>query len=126
MTPLRHGAMGRLFTGTRAPSALGTFLRSLTSGHVRQINAVASRLLINLAGRIPLVPGAEELGYVDVDDTLRQTYGYARRRAPAAPHEGPERAAPDRLDPQPGALPGQPRKVSRATLTFGPLWWTVQ
>ena len=25
MTLLRHGAMGRLFTGTRAPSTLGTF-----------------------------------------------------------------------------------------------------
>ncbi|MDH6129894.1 hypothetical protein P3T39_006887, partial [Kitasatospora sp. GP82] len=25
---LRHGAMGRLFTGVRAPSTLGTFLRS--------------------------------------------------------------------------------------------------
>jgi hypothetical protein len=27
---LRHGAMGRLFTGLRAPSPLGTFLRTFT------------------------------------------------------------------------------------------------
>jgi len=47
---LRHGAMGRLFIGSRAPSTLGTFLRSLTFGHVRQLDAVASRLLINVAG----------------------------------------------------------------------------
>lgn len=29
---LRHGAMGRLFTGVRAPSTLGTFLRGFTYG----------------------------------------------------------------------------------------------
>jgi hypothetical protein len=74
MALLRHGAMKRLFHGVRAPSTLGTFLRSFTFGHVRQLDAVASRLLINLAGQAPLLPGAGELAYVDVDDTLRQTY----------------------------------------------------
>jgi hypothetical protein len=81
MDLLRHGAMGRLFGGVRAPSTLGTFLRSFTFGHVRQLDAVASRLLVNLAGRAPLLPGAAELAYLDVDDTLRQTYGYAKQGA---------------------------------------------
>ena len=81
MALLRHGAMGRLFTGGRAPSTLGTFLRSFTFGHVRQLDAVASRLLISLAREAPLLPGADELAYVDVDDTLRQTYGYAKQGA---------------------------------------------
>ncbi len=81
MALLRHGAMKRLFTGIRAPSTLGTFLRSFTFGHVRQLDAVASRLLINLACQAPLLPGAAELAYVDVDDTLRQTYGYAKQGA---------------------------------------------
>ncbi len=81
MALLRHGAMGKLFTGVRAPSTLGTFLRSFSFGHVRQLDAVASRLLINLAGQTPLLRGAQELAYVDVDDTLRQTYGYARQGA---------------------------------------------
>ena len=81
MALLRHGAMKRLFTGIRAPSTLGTFLRSFTFGHVRQLDAVASRLLINLAGQVPLLRGADELAYVDVDDTLRQTYGYAKQGA---------------------------------------------
>ncbi len=81
MTLLRHGAMGTLFRGVRAPSTLGTFLRSFTFGHVRQLDAVASRLLINLAGRAPLLSGADELAYVDIDDTLRQTYGYAKQGA---------------------------------------------
>ena len=31
---LRHGGMGRLFSGVRAPSTLGTFLRAFTFGHV--------------------------------------------------------------------------------------------
>jgi len=81
MALLRHGAMKRLFTGVRAPSTLGTFLRSFTFGHVRQVDAVASRLLINLASQAPLLPGADELAYVDVDDTLKQTYGYAKQGA---------------------------------------------
>jgi len=81
MALLRHGAMGRLFTGVRAPSTLGTFLRTFTFGHVRQLDAVASRLLVTLAAQMPLLAGADELAYLDVDDTLRQTYGYAKAGA---------------------------------------------
>ena len=58
MDVLRHGGMGRLFTGVRAPSTLGMFLRTFTFGHVRQLGAVASRLLIALAKSAPLLPGA--------------------------------------------------------------------
>jgi hypothetical protein len=81
MALLRHGGMDRLFAGVRAPSTLGTFLRTFTFGHVRQLDAVASRLLINLAGHVPLLTGAAELAYIDVDDTVRQTYGYAKQGA---------------------------------------------
>ncbi len=81
MALLRHGAMSRLFTGVRAPSTLGSFLRTFTFGHVRQLDAVASRVLINLVRHAPLLPGAAELAYVDIDDTLRQTYGYAKQGA---------------------------------------------
>ena len=38
---LRHGGMGRLFGGVRAPSTLGTFLRSFTHGHVQQLDRSA-------------------------------------------------------------------------------------
>jgi hypothetical protein len=41
MDLLRHGGMGRLFAGVRAPSTLGTFLRSFSFGHVRQLDSVA-------------------------------------------------------------------------------------
>ena len=81
MDLLCHGGMARLFTGVRAPSTLGTFLRSFTFGHVRQLDAVASRLLVNLAGYSPLLAGADQVAYVDVDDTVRATFGYAKQGA---------------------------------------------
>jgi hypothetical protein len=68
MDLLRHGAMSRLFTGIRAPSTLGTFLRCFTFGHVRQLDAVAARLLGNLAGLAPVLPAAPSVVFVDVDD----------------------------------------------------------
>jgi len=75
---LRHGGMARLFEEVRAPSTLGTFLRSFTFGHVRQLDAVAARFLPRLARHTPILPGADEVAYVDVDDTIRRTYGYAK------------------------------------------------
>src|SRR5665648_1253474 len=55
MAVLRHGGMGRVFTGVYAPSTLGSFLRSFTFGHVRQLDAVAGRFLGGLAARTPVV-----------------------------------------------------------------------
>jgi hypothetical protein len=84
MDLLRHGAMDRLFTGVRAPSTLGTFLRAFTFGHVRQLDAVAARLLAALAalpGGTALLPGADQVAYVDIDDTVRETHGYAKQGA---------------------------------------------
>ena len=84
MALLRHGAMTKLFGGVRSPSTLGTFLRTFTFGHVRQLDAVASRVLISLAGQAPLLPGAAGptgLAYLNIDDTLKQTYGYAKQGA---------------------------------------------
>jgi hypothetical protein len=81
MDVLRHGGMDRLMFGVRAPSTLGTFLRGFTFGHVRQLDAVGSRLLVALAERAPVLPGAAEVAYLDVDDTVRQTYGYAKQGA---------------------------------------------
>ena len=42
-----------------------------------------SRLLIDLAGRAPLLPGADQLAYIDIDDTVRRTYGYAKHASDA-------------------------------------------
>ena len=79
MDLLRHGAMPRLFTGLRAATTLGAFLRSFTFGHVRQLDAVAARVLAGLARCAPLLPGAHQMTYVDVDDTVRATHGYAKQ-----------------------------------------------
>lgn len=81
---LRHGAMPRLFGGLRAPSTLGTYLRSFTHGHVQQLDAVSSRLLAGLAARAPgLLAGAGPHGiaFIDVDDSVRQVHGYAKQAA---------------------------------------------
>jgi hypothetical protein len=81
MALLRHGGMGRLFNACYAPSTLGSFLRSFTFGHVRQLDAVASRFLANLGARAPLLgsPGAEEFVFVDVDDTIIEVHGYSKQ-----------------------------------------------
>jgi len=79
---LRHGATRGLFGGARAPSTLGTYLRSFTHGHVRQLDAVSSRLLGGLAGRAPgLLAGADRVAFVDVDDTIRGVRGHAKQGA---------------------------------------------
>ncbi|MDP9393566.1 MAG: hypothetical protein M3Q27_04565 [Actinomycetota bacterium] len=79
MDLLRHGGMGRLFAGVRAPSTLGTFLRSFTFGHVRQLDSVASAFLSRLAAASPLLPRVGQVAYVDVDDMVREVHGYAKQ-----------------------------------------------
>src|SRR5712672_1425881 len=74
MDVLRHGAMGEVFAGVRAPSTLGSFLRSFTWGNVRQLEAAGGELLAELARRAPLLPGADVLAYVDIDSTQRRVY----------------------------------------------------
>jgi hypothetical protein len=82
MALLRHGAMGRVFDRTYAPSTLGSFLRAFTFGHVRQLDAVASRFLVALADRTPLVlAAADALVLVDVDDTIIEVHGHAKQGA---------------------------------------------
>ena len=53
---LRHGAMGALFGGVRAPSTLGSHLRSYTWGNVSQLEKVSREFLSELARHWPLCP----------------------------------------------------------------------
>lgn len=78
---LRHGGMGRLFTGVYAPSTLGSFLRFFTWGHSLQLEAAARDLLTALAATTPLLPGTDQVTYVDVDSLLRRVYGRAKQGA---------------------------------------------
>lgn len=79
MDLLRHGGMGRLFSEVRAPTTLGTCLRGFRFGHVRQLDAIASRLLIALSKQAPLLAGGDQVAYLDIDDTIRETHGYAKQ-----------------------------------------------
>jgi hypothetical protein len=71
----RHGGMRSLFTSVYAPSTLGSFLRTFTHGHVRQLQAAARQTLIGLAARTPVLAGADTLCFVDIDSMLRRVYG---------------------------------------------------
>ena len=82
MNLLRHGGMGRLFDRTYAPSTLGSFLREFRFGHVRQLDAVASRVFANLAVNAPLLrAGDGERVMVDLDDTIIEVHGYQKQGA---------------------------------------------
>jgi hypothetical protein len=85
---LRHGGMGRLFARAYAPSTLGSFLRAFTFGHIRQLDAVASRFLLALARLTGLIAAASNdahagPGYalLDVDDTLIELHGHRKQGA---------------------------------------------
>lgn len=87
MALLRHGGMSRLFSRIYAPSTLGSFLRTFRFGHVRQLDAIAARFLLALAGLLRShfapPPAGERRGYVfvDVDDTVVQVHGHAKQGA---------------------------------------------
>ena len=81
MDLLRHGAMPDLFGGVRAPSTLGSFLRSFTWGNVRQLEKAGRELLAELARWAPLLPGARTLAFVDFDSMQRRVYGHHKQGA---------------------------------------------
>jgi hypothetical protein len=78
---LRHGAMGALFGGIRAPSTLGSFLRSFTWGNVLQLGKVNRLLLAELARRAPLLPGKDILAFIDIDSQQKRVYGHKKQGA---------------------------------------------
>ncbi|MDG3009604.1 IS1380 family transposase [Rhodococcus sp. D2-41] len=79
MALLRHGAMHKILERPYAPSTLGSFLRAFRFGHVRQLDAVATRLLANLAAHTPAVAGIDTgRVLVDVDDTIIEVHGHTK------------------------------------------------
>jgi Transposase DDE domain group 1 len=85
---LRAGATGAVL-GHRvaAPSTVGTFLRSLRWGQARQFDAV-SRQLLARATRAGAIDTTAERFVVDIDATLVETYGLAKRGAEAPMRTG--------------------------------------
>jgi hypothetical protein len=85
MNLLRDCGLQHVFTEVRAPSTLGSFLRSFDHGTVRQLQAVHRRLLPGLARRAPLLPGKDILAYLDVDACQRRVYGHKKQGAAFGP-----------------------------------------
>jgi DDE family transposase len=81
MDLLRHGAMETLFGGVRAPSTLGSFLRSFTWGNVSQLNRAHREFLVNLSREAPLLAGAGTLAFIDIDSTQKRVFGYQKQGA---------------------------------------------
>ena len=63
----------------KAPSTLGTFLRSFRWGHVRQLDRVSRELLVR-AWAAGAGPGDDPLT-IDLDSTVCETYGLAKEGA---------------------------------------------
>ena len=77
---LRSGSTARVLGCVlKAPSTLGTFLRSFRWGHVRQLDRV-SRELLTRAWAAGTGPG-DGLLTIDLDSTICETYGLAKEGA---------------------------------------------
>ncbi len=77
---LRSGSTARVLPTTpMAPSTIGTWLRSLTFGHVRQLDRLAE-LLLTRAWQAGAGPGDGDL-VIDVDSTICEVHGYAKQGA---------------------------------------------
>jgi hypothetical protein len=78
---LRHGAMPDLFAGIRAPSTLGSFLRSFTWGNALQLERVSRLLLAELVRVAPLLPGRDAVAFAGIDSVQKRVYGHKKQGA---------------------------------------------
>lgn len=78
---MRTAALPSLFTGYRAPSTIGTFLRAFRWHNVRQLDAVSREVLARLfaAGAGPADLAGPHI--IDVDSTICPVFGPAKQGA---------------------------------------------
>ena len=105
------GTAGALGCVVKAPSTLGTFLRSFRWGHVRQLDRV-SRELLARAWAAGAGPGDAPFT-IDLDSTICETYGLAKEGA------RPRLQWPARLSPAAGHCRRNRRRAVGPT-TQGP------
>ncbi len=87
---LRHGGMGRAFDGVRAPSTLGTNLRSSPTVTSSSSTPSPPVSLTGLASQVPGVQaGGDDVAFIDVDDTTREVHGYTKQGARVRLLRGP-------------------------------------
>jgi hypothetical protein len=78
---LRAGATERVLPfRVMAPSTIGTFLRCFTFGHVRQLDAVADRVLQRVWS-LGAGPAPGEALVIDVDSTITEVHGHHKQGA---------------------------------------------
>jgi len=78
---LRAGATERVLAfRVMAPSTIGTFLRCFTFGHVRQLDAVADRVLQRVWS-LGAGPAPGEALVIDVDSTITEVHGHHKQGA---------------------------------------------
>lgn len=78
---LRSGGMAQLFGGVYAPTTLGILLREFTFGHTKQLASAARAHVVALTGRTPVLAGAEQRVFIDIDSLLRPVYGDGKQGA---------------------------------------------
>jgi hypothetical protein len=77
---LRAGATDKVLGHeTVAPSTVGTWLRSFTFGHIRQLDRVTETMLTR-AWAAGAGPGDAEM-FIDLDSTICEVHGYAKQGA---------------------------------------------
>jgi len=78
---LRAGATQRVLGFTvMAPSTIGTFLRAFTFGHVRQLDAVADRVLARVWS-LGAGPAEGAPVVIDIDSTIAEVHGHHKHGA---------------------------------------------
>ena len=73
--------MADLFGGIRAPSTLGSHLRSLHLGQRPPAGEGGPGVPGALAGQAPLLPGAGTLAFIDIDSMQKRVYGHHKQGA---------------------------------------------
>ncbi|MDA8263667.1 MAG: transposase, partial [Actinomycetota bacterium] len=78
---LRSGATGAILPfSVAAPSTVGTYLRSFTSGHLRQLDSVIEAEL-NRAWGLGMAPARDQPLVIDIDSTITEVSGYQKQGA---------------------------------------------
>jgi hypothetical protein len=78
---LRSGATGAILPfPVAAPSTVGTYLRSFTFGHLRQLDEVIEAEL-NRAWGLGMAPARDQPLVIDIDSTIAEVSGYQKQGA---------------------------------------------
>ncbi|TDC13425.1 hypothetical protein E1265_28015 [Streptomyces sp. 8K308] len=77
-----------LFDRIRASMFVGCVSALLTRGHALQLQAMQRKFLGRLVSSAPLLPGAHEVAFVDVDSTHKRVYGRGKQGVQVGRFEG--------------------------------------